>query len=294
MPKVFSDHYFLHGLRLDRRYEFRVVYISDIDYQWVELNILCPYRSSYLHHILNALLYLRLSSLERRQQDITEHEQATVLERVSILNISMPSNSLNRPSHSLTLDQQYQREIARQKRVQCLVHGDDTNIDQDMWRLYHLCHEVRAEENNWINQYGHDRNLIRRAFPVNNPRLQLMLRSDGHYLRIRPDVELFSEYHEVPEGEASPPSPILSLMPPQYNSSGPEQASTSSSSPCLASSLLCLSQTPEDEDMMALDEACLRWSEQTQRQQEEEKPQLQQGQMGGAMVAELTEATTIT
>ncbi|KAG0004988.1 hypothetical protein BGZ65_012265 [Modicella reniformis] len=255
VTKVFSDHYFRHGLCSIPQYGRRVVKIPDINLSWIRQNILVPYRSSYVLQVLNSLLYLRLSSLSKRERDMAAHEQALLSDQVSAMDITpspMSSNDIFGSSCSSSVGgggslgqaNSEKGEIKQQKRIQCLIHGDETNIDEDMWRLLRLWREVRQEEDELIKGSGsREKHKVRSSsFPRNGPRLQLLLKSDESYLQVRPGVRVFDEYEDVPEGKEAPPAPILASFPshpPQYHRQEPEalhNALASESSPMVESS----------------------------------------------------------
>ncbi|KAF8939899.1 hypothetical protein EDD21DRAFT_349342 [Dissophora ornata] len=250
MPEVFSEHYFQQGLRLIPAYGSRVVYIPDIIDTWVQSNILPPYRSNYILQLLNSLLYLRFSSRTGRQKNMTDHEQGMVFERVAALDISSASTGA-------TLLTPFQQEVLRQKRIQCLIHGDETNIDEDMWRLYELWKKLALNEKNLMEICGHPREAIRMPFPEDGPRLQLMLKNDERYLQAKKDIMVFDQWYEVPDGHTAPPSPILAATPVAQQASGGLSASSSS---------------------MTVEDACLRWTQEVL--QEEQRKTGGQSELG--------------
>ncbi|KAI8350257.1 hypothetical protein B0O80DRAFT_500850 [Mortierella sp. GBAus27b] len=238
-PRVFSDDYYSRGLRLFPQCGVKAVYIPDIDYYWVGQNILVPYQSSYVLQVLNSLLYLRLSSLSRKEGKMAEYEQNMLLERISAMEITPSNNNANdcdcdnhnnantcaNSSTSLSTSKSsgdiivyhtqeaFEMEVQQQSQVQCLIHGDGTNIDQDMWRLFDLWRTLHKEEENLFSAWGQERGQVRASFPKDGPRLKLMLKSGESYVQIRPDVKVFDEYEDIPEGAEAPICPLLTALP---------------------------------------------------------------------------------
>jgi hypothetical protein len=261
-PKVFSDYYYCRGLRLFPQCGVKAVFIPDIDYHWVRQNILVPYQSSYVLHVLNSLLYLRLSSLSRKEGKMAEYEQNMLLERISAMeitssniandcdcdcdnhniantyaNYSTPLSTSKSSGDILVHQTQeaFEMEVQQQRQVQCLIHGDETNIDQDMWRLFGLWKNLHKEEENLFSAWGQERGQVRASFPNDGPRLKLMLKSGGSYVQSRPDVKVFDEYEDIPEGAEAPICPLLTTLPlhqyqmeqlpcPQWNTGSSGQA----------------------------------------------------------------------
>ncbi|KAG0256552.1 hypothetical protein BG011_004442 [Mortierella polycephala] len=65
---VFNKHYYQHGLRFDSVTGLRVVFIPDIDQDWVNLNIVRGYRTAYLLRVIESLMCLRTFSAEDRER----------------------------------------------------------------------------------------------------------------------------------------------------------------------------------------------------------------------------------
>ncbi|KAF9093230.1 hypothetical protein BGX27_001648 [Mortierella sp. AM989] len=210
---VFTPRYFEDGLRMDPECNSLVVYISDIDFNWVNIYITHPYRSSYVFRLLNALLNLGFQSPASRASKIAAHEQAAILKRVAELDLSNQSWPLSQEEQ---LELQKQNMTTQQKQIQRLIHGNDTNIDQDLWRLYGIYKSLFRQES---EAYEHNMDMIENSAYImrmhlpKHPRLQLMLRNDEKYLESKSGIRAFDKYEDVPEGQASPQSPILSALP---------------------------------------------------------------------------------
>ncbi|KAF9200851.1 hypothetical protein BGZ49_008915 [Haplosporangium sp. Z 27] len=226
MPKkeVFKEEYFEHGLRMDPEARSLVVYIPDIDYDWVMRYISFPFRSGYIVRVLDSLLNIRSQPTVLLQKRIAEFEHAQALEKVLAMDINMDvsmdqreqtdQDFLSRMSDrapKLTLE-----ETTRQKRIQCLVHGTETNIDQDMWRLHALYRGLLRYEEKEIQRSKEIRDKryhLHRSRLPKSLQLQLMIRNDGSYLERKEGVRDFDKYFYVMPGEKGPQSPIISALP---------------------------------------------------------------------------------
>ncbi|KAF9345784.1 hypothetical protein BGX26_002738 [Mortierella sp. AD094] len=257
--RVFQPNYFDEGLRLDPECRSLVVYISDINSDWVKWFIAHPYQSNYVLRVLNSLLHLRFQTTTSRETKIAEYDQAEVLKGVSDMDLCMPSQE-GEDDESTSLSQEEQIKLQRQKvitqqqQVQRLVHGTDTNIDQDMWRLYEVYKELHDYEDETSRQALTSVDNIKRCVVRSNlpksPRLQLMLRNDETYLQPKEGVKMFDEYREVPEGSRAPPSPILSALPqPRLPPPPPQQC--------------------QSEQSQSVEDVCLRWAQRVLQDEQE-------------------------
>ncbi|KAG0317149.1 hypothetical protein BGZ99_006463 [Dissophora globulifera] len=251
MSDVFSAIYFDVGLRLHPTYGIMGVFIPDITFSWVMNYIKAPYRSTYVLQVLNSLLYLRFSTPEMRQRNISDNEENVVLERVSDLNISTEALASIPPT---TAQDPRRLLVMQQLNVQCLFLSDDTNIDEDMWRLYALWKKMREDESDTMDLYTLPKCSVRKPFPQDRPKLQLILKDADRYLEAKSSVDVFYQWYEVPEGNPSPPSPILA-----------------SPTPALSSW-----QHEPDGDGMEIDETCLQWELKARQEKEDRDRTLRQ------------------
>ncbi|KAF9909392.1 hypothetical protein BX616_011202 [Lobosporangium transversale] len=189
-----------------------IVRIPDITREWVLANVLPQYLSSYVLRVLNSLLYVRCLSNTCRQSRLAQYEQETLVERISSLNITLTSQRSSNDQLAFT-----------SSRLHCLIHGDDTNIDEDMWRLYKLYRDLYKYENHLEEEQSMSSiHEIRAPFPQAEPQLQLMLKDNKAYLQSKPEVKPFDKYRTVSDDQVGPPVPILapwSYTIPQYRTS---------------------------------------------------------------------------
>ncbi|KAI1312996.1 hypothetical protein EDD11_002774 [Mortierella claussenii] len=271
MPQVFTENYFERGLRMDPHSCSWVVHIDDISADWVHANVMHPYKSSYILRVLNSLLFLRLLSISDRERLIAAYEQTLMLQRVSNLSISTMDEDIPLGESSQQQQQQHEEqlsdqphlytsrmslsEIWRQKQTQCLIHGDSTNIDEDMWRLYGLYEELFEYESKLKDRYTQEWRIhgcVRESFPHSRPQLQLMLKCGDRYLRTKAGIAPFDQYGDIPKGQKAPPSPILGSLDPSQCSSAQMRIQSEESVAMAAA--------------RSVDEACQQWAERVTRE----------------------------
>ncbi|KAF9128794.1 hypothetical protein BGW39_004752 [Mortierella sp. 14UC] len=178
-PKVFTNHTVTHGLRFDPKRDCRVVYLPDVGYFWVRLNIVPQYRAPYILRLCESLTYLRSftpaerhkyffraptspssgtssGSMRRVRQD-KEPIMVAIDLKEKTLRLDGPLLPLleNRLKEPFPIKQTgvNDREMMTLMKAHKIVPGNESNVDRDLWRLHELWellqkgHEEEEQDN---------------------------------------------------------------------------------------------------------------------------------------------------
>ncbi|KAG0380302.1 hypothetical protein BGX24_009108 [Mortierella sp. AD032] len=175
-PIVFTGRFFREALRFDPKHSCRVVFLPDVDHAWVTLNIVPNFRAPYVLRLLESLIYLRSytpaervkylhcapstsssssssrsdsSSSKKRNRRDDELVMVTINTNKGTAVLHQNNNSPINHNKSLepflfTQPETKDHEKWRLMRVHKIIPDKNSNVDQDLWRLYELWLLLRA------------------------------------------------------------------------------------------------------------------------------------------------------
>ncbi|KAG0280784.1 hypothetical protein BGZ95_008689 [Linnemannia exigua] len=171
-PIVFTDRFFRDALRFDPKHSCRVVFLPDVDHAWVTLNIVPNFRAPYVLRLLESLIYLRSytpaervkyllcapstsssSSSTSSSKKRSRRDEEPVLVTINInkgtavlhQNHDNPNNyKKSLEPFLLTQPETTDHERWQLMNVHKIVPDKNSNVDQDLWRLYELWLLLRA------------------------------------------------------------------------------------------------------------------------------------------------------
>ncbi|KFH69316.1 hypothetical protein MVEG_04130 [Podila verticillata NRRL 6337] len=156
MSPIFTNNYYVNGLRdwcatpnctsqdpvcVSNRHTIRkVLFVGDIDREWIQANIQPTYECAYISRVIESLLFIRLRRLQDLERLILSDAQDAMLSKVEHLTLSTDKrNKAKRPLTNNNMGEDTKDKVADKEknemnRVQYLIAMDhlvETNKEDD-------------------------------------------------------------------------------------------------------------------------------------------------------------------
>ncbi|KAF9382502.1 hypothetical protein CPB97_007123 [Podila verticillata] len=156
MSSIFTNNYYVNGLRdwcatpnctsqdpvcVSNRHTIRkVLFVGDIDREWIQANIQPTYECAYISRVIESLLFIRLRRLQDLERLILSDAQDAMLSKVEHLTLSTDKrNKAQRPSTNNNMGEDTEDKVADKEknemnRIQYLIATDrlvETNKEDD-------------------------------------------------------------------------------------------------------------------------------------------------------------------